>query len=269
MPDLVQDLQTRRGLVPRTILVYEAHADEYLRQWGKRRYRRPPFMKEWVKKLPVGARVLDLGCGPGQDARYLRQQHYRVVGLDRARPFLTHVRRRSGRLPLVQADLRRLPFRPQAFDGVWAAASLIHLQKQDVRRTLRELHGLVCPGGLLAATFVHGPVTGVLRHGWLPGRYVSRWLKPELDRTIRFAGWEILSLRTVTNRERKGRWLNLLARRLGLRQQGARVLSATAAPMRALRSSSPLSPLPASGPTRPRRAGIPGARRPRRDPGSR
>jgi len=49
--------------------------------------------------------------------------------------------------------------------------------------------------------------------GWLPGRYFARWRKDELARAVRRAGWKILELKVVTNRERKGRWLNLLAQR--------------------------------------------------------
>ena len=109
--------------------------------------------------------------------------------------------------------MRSLPFRNGVFDGVWAAASLIHLPKPAVRTTLRDLHGLVPPGGVLAATFVQGRNSGFLPTGWIPGRFFSRWRKAELEGAVRQAGWAIISLKTVANRERKGRWLNLLARR--------------------------------------------------------
>ena len=33
-------------------------------------------------------------------------------------------------LPLVRADLRHLPFQAMSFDGLWAAASLMHLPKR-------------------------------------------------------------------------------------------------------------------------------------------
>jgi hypothetical protein len=81
-----------------------------------------------------------------------------------------------------------------------------------VGRALRALRVIVKPSGRLAATFVHGTTSGVLTRGWLPGRYVARWTKEELASAVERAGWDIESLMTVTNRERKGRWLNLLAR---------------------------------------------------------
>jgi len=199
-------------LIQQTLLSYERQTAAYLRRWGRRRYRCPRLLVEWLKILKPGAMVLDLGCGPGQDVRYLREREFRGVGLDLAWPFLRFARQRSRRAPLVQADIRGLPFRPEPFDGIWAGASLIHLPKPAVRRTLFELHSSVHPGGILGATFTHGHTSGFLKTGWIPGRFFSRWLKAELANAVRCAGWEILSLQTVTNRERKGRWLNLLAR---------------------------------------------------------
>lgn len=109
--------------------------------------------------------------------------------------------------------MRQMAIRAGAFDGIWAAASLIHLQKSEVRSVLRELNALVKRGGILAATLAYGRRSGYLQKGWIPGRFISRWQRLELERAVRQAGWELLSLKTVANRERKGRWLNLLARR--------------------------------------------------------
>jgi hypothetical protein len=106
-----------------------------------------------------------------------------------------------------------LPFKPGSFDAIWAAASLIHLAKPDACRLLRALRAQVPIGGLLAATVAQGRHAGFLRRGWIPGRYFARWRKAELGRTVTRAGWAIVSLKTVTGRERKGRWLNLIAQR--------------------------------------------------------
>ncbi|HET8761708.1 MAG TPA: class I SAM-dependent methyltransferase [Nitrospiria bacterium] len=199
----------------RTLDVYRAGIDAYLAQWGLRRYRVPPLLRELISTLPRGAWVLDLGCGPAQDARYLAQKGYRSVGLDAVQEFLAWARSVSAATPLIRADMRHLPFGARAFDAVWAAASLIHLPKRDVRVALAALHTIVAPGGRLAATFVHGTASGVLARGWLPGRYVSRWTNAELARALERSGWNINSLKTVTNLERKGRWLNLTARSSG------------------------------------------------------
>jgi SAM-dependent methyltransferase len=200
-------------LVLQTIDAYERSAKECVARWSKRRHRRPPLLAEWLTCLPADARLLDLGCGGGKDAGDLSQRGYRVVGLDRTSALLSAGRRRYRSLPLVCADLRQLPFHAMSFDGLWAAASLMHLPKPVARRILTDLSRLVRPGGLFAATVTYGVKSRIVTDGWVPGRYFARWKKDELARAVRRAGWNILELKIITNRERKGRWLNLLARK--------------------------------------------------------
>jgi SAM-dependent methyltransferase len=202
-------------LVLQTIDAYERSARECVARWNKRQHRRPPLLVEWLTGLPVHARLLDLGCGGGQDAGDLSQRGYRVVGVDRASALLLAGRRRYYSLPLVRADLRHLPFQSTSFDGIWAAASLMHLPKQDARRILTDLCRLVRPGGLFAATVTYGVRSRLVTEGWIPGRYFARWRKEEFARVVRRAGWDIVALCVVSNRERKGRWINMIARRGG------------------------------------------------------
>lgn len=186
----------------------------FLQAWGHRPYRWPALLIEVLRHISPQARLLDLGCGAGQDTRALRRAGFRVVGLDVSDPLLRYARRRSPRLSLVQADIRYLPYVPDVFDGIWAAASLIHLPKSSIQTTLRALAHLTTPEGILAATFVHGGRSGMVQRGWIPGRFISRWHKQELAVTLGRTGWRIVELKTVSDHERKGRWLNLIARRL-------------------------------------------------------
>jgi SAM-dependent methyltransferase len=202
---------TSRFILP-TIAIYGQSAEKFLSRWGRRRYKRPPLLSQWLALLPARARLLDLGCGGGQDAKHLRESGYRVIGLDRTAALLSFARERSPGLPLVLADMRRLPLRAENMDGIWAAASLIHLPKTMLRTVLGDLRRLVRSQGILAATFTHGTKSRMVKRGWIPGRYFARWRKEELRRVFYRAGWEVLELAVVTGQERKGRWINVIAR---------------------------------------------------------
>lgn len=204
---------TTSRLITQTLTVYDRDAQVFLRRWGRLPYKRPALLAEWLGIVPRRGRLLDLGCGAGQDARYLTTRGHRIIGLDGAWPLLRFGRRRDPTVPLVQADIRHLPFRPGGFDGIWAAASLIHLPKKDVAQVLGVLRDLVTRGGVVAATFTHGTRSRIRKDGWMPGRYFARWKKAELAQAFRRAGWDLLSLRVVVNQERKGRWINVLAGR--------------------------------------------------------
>jgi SAM-dependent methyltransferase len=199
--------------VAQTLRTYEKDAGVFLKHWGRKKYKRPPLLTQWLKLLPERAAVLDLGCGAGQDSRYLDSLGYQVIGLDRTMPLLKFAKRRTPSVSLVLADMRALPIRAGCVDGIWAAASLIHLQKRHATSVLAALRHLVRPEGFLAAMFTYGSNSRVKRTGWMPGRYFARWRKEELPRAFRRAGWKVLFLRVVSNQERKGRWINIVAKR--------------------------------------------------------
>lgn len=198
--------------ITQTLLVYEKDAEIFLAQWGRKKYKRPALLIEWLPMLPKQAVLLDLGCGAGQDARFLATLGHRVIGLDRTMPLLCFAKARTPVVPLVLAEMRSLPVRPGSLDGIWAAASLMHLPKPSARQVLVELRDRVRPNGLLAATVTHGWNSRVKEGGWMPGRYFARWRKDELAGAFRRAGWMVLSIRVVSNQERKGRWINVIAR---------------------------------------------------------
>ena len=204
---------TTSRIVAPTIKVYEEGAQTFLKRWMARRKGSSALLTEWMAGFSRGAPVLDLGCGGGQDAQVLRRKGFRVAGMDLTAAFLRIAREAVPSLPLVRADMRELPFRAASFDGVWAAASLIHLPKADATCVLKALRLLAKPGARLAATLTYGTKSGLLTKGWMPGRYFARWKKDELARAMRHAGWQVLSLRVVSNQERKGRWINVIAMR--------------------------------------------------------
>ena len=204
---------TTSGDIAQTLRTYEKDADIFLKHWGRKKYKRPLLLTQWLKLLPERVVVLDLGCGAGQDSRYLTSLGHRVIGLDRSMPLLQFAKWRTPSVPLVLADMRALPIRADSLDGIWAAASLIHLSKRTVPRVLAALRHLVKPEGLLAVTFTYGSNSCVKLTGWMPGRYFARWRKDELARMLHRTGWTVLSLRVVSNQERKGRWINVMAAR--------------------------------------------------------
>ena len=204
----LHDTTTR--LVLLTEAAYERSVTECVSRWERRRHKRPPLLIAWLAHMSKSSVLLDLGCGSGRDAADLKRRGYRVVGIDRTAALLAYARRRASALSLIRADIRHLPVGPGTIDGIWAAASLMHLPKSAARQVLVAWHRLVRPDGLLAATVTHG-VESIVRTGWAPGRYFARWTKEEFARDVERAGWRIVTLEVVINRERKGRWLNLMA----------------------------------------------------------
>lgn len=104
-----------------------------------------------------GMRLLDVGCGIGDDVRALAAlvgASGRVVGLDNSETMLAKARGLSAEAPLagefVLGDLLALPFEDASFDGCHAERVLIH--SADPERALVEMARVTRPGGVVVVT---------------------------------------------------------------------------------------------------------------------
>lgn len=95
----------------------------------------------------VTGRVVDLGCGPGRDLGWLREQRHTAFGVDLS-PGMLALARSAGR-PVVRGDLRCPPIQPSVVQAIWSSAALLHVPREDVPRTLAAWHALLTPGGRL------------------------------------------------------------------------------------------------------------------------
>ena len=98
-----------------------------------------------------GCRVLDLGCGAGRLATYLRPLTGEYVGSDVSSHMVAHCRRVFDEFPFVQADMRSLtPFDSGSFDTVLAVSNLFDaVSHEDRLRVLAEVRRVLSPQGLL------------------------------------------------------------------------------------------------------------------------
>lgn len=96
----------------------------------------------------VSGTVVDLGCGPGRDVRWLREQGLDAFGMDLSDGMLALAREAS--VPVVQGDLRNPPLKAGALDGIWSSAALLHVPRVDVAGALAAWHWLLRAGGRLS-----------------------------------------------------------------------------------------------------------------------
>jgi SAM-dependent methyltransferase len=92
-------------------------------------------------------RVLDVGCGTGEDAAELTANAIFAIGIERSITMGAEARRRAPALTLTAADAQALPFRDGTTDAVRADRVIQHLP--DAPAALREWHRVLSPGGRL------------------------------------------------------------------------------------------------------------------------
>ena len=109
--------------------------------------------------------ILDFGCGPGRDLGYFKSLGHRPVGLDGSHAFCSMARDNTGCQVLHQQFLA-MALPQEAFDGIFANASLFHVPSQELPRVLQELHSALRSGGILFTSNPRGS-----NEGWSGHRY--------------------------------------------------------------------------------------------------
>ena len=133
-----------------------------------------PFDRELLDRFADrvrGSRVCDLGCGPAQIARYLRDRGIDTLGVDFSFGMLAQARRLNPDIPLVQSSMLALGLASKSLRGIAAFYCIIHIPRQQVVAALAELRRVLEPGGCLLLTFHLG--TEDSHHEELFGRPVS------------------------------------------------------------------------------------------------
>jgi SAM-dependent methyltransferase len=161
--------------------------------------------------LPPGAHILDAGCGPGRDTRAFLARGYRVTALDASREMAARCGRLTGQSVLHQR-FQELDF-AEAFDGIWACASLLHVPDAEAGEVFRRMRRALRPGGVWYMSFKVGE--GERRDG---DRLFNDYTEERLSRTLRESA-QVTPLRMWrTPSVQPGRadvlWLNALVRRV-------------------------------------------------------
>lgn len=103
--------------------------------------------------LPVGGRILEVGCGRGIAlpplARKLAPQSLTAIDIDAGlvNEATRHAERRGVMADIRQADVRRLPFRGGSFDIVIDFGTCYHIDM--AAHALAEIERVLVPGGFL------------------------------------------------------------------------------------------------------------------------
>ncbi len=130
-----------------------------------------------------GKRCLELGCGGGQNSRYLADQGAVAFALDLAGEMMGAGGQRGAPLSWVQADMERLPFRRNAwFDLIHSVYGLPFVE--NPQRVIREAAVLLRPGGSLLLSVAHPVFSGewIDLEGAGLGVFLESYFEPRPDR---------------------------------------------------------------------------------------
>ena len=135
---------------------YDRIAEEYARRLYDELRHKPldrALLDRFASDLRDAGPVCDLGCGPGQIARYLGDRGVASSGLDLSPAMVALARALNPGRPFRTGDLRSLPFGNGELAGIAAFYSIIHVPRLEAADALREMARVLRPGGRLLLAF--------------------------------------------------------------------------------------------------------------------
>lgn len=154
-------------------------------------------------------RILDLGCGSGRDSRYFIRHGYQVEALDGS-PALARLASEYIGQEVICGRIEELEY-DQEFDGIWACASLVHIEKKDMPEILKKLKRALNLEGILYISLKYGEGEGVK-----DGRFFNYYDEDQLREV--FNGLKDLKIiklfrtKDVRQERKQELWINVLAR---------------------------------------------------------
>lgn len=104
--------------------------------------------------IPEKSHILDVGCGSGRDSLYFIKKGYQVTAIDASSELANIATKNIGQevKTLKVEDLKD----KNKYDGVWCMASLLHLNKSELKTALITLSEALKPNGQFFASFKIG-----------------------------------------------------------------------------------------------------------------
>jgi SAM-dependent methyltransferase len=97
-----------------------------------------------IAAQPAGSRILEIGCGGGQNRQWIEGRGQQYVGTDVSKTRVFEWLQKYGG-PDLLCDAHFLPFRDSQFDIVYSAATTEHLASPQ--RVVQEVFRVLKPGG--------------------------------------------------------------------------------------------------------------------------
>ena len=198
------------ALSNKTLNYYSVHAVEFAKSTVDIEIRE--IRERFTTLLAPGDRILDFGCGSGRDTKAFLDAGFNVTATDGSLEMCEYAEMLTGisvRNELFQ-DLADV----NAYDGIWACSSILHLPKKQLAEVFARMARALCPHGIVYTSFRHGKFEGVQN-----GRYFTDFTKPALrdflaNTAPEFTLKQLWSTIDVRPSKKGVFWLNVILRKL-------------------------------------------------------
>ena len=109
---------------------------------------------DFLNNIPQGGHILDLGCGSGRDSLEFIKRGYKITAVDGSKELANAASKIIGQQVICSKfeDLKLT----ETFHGIWASASLLHVNKSNIVDVIKNVSSNLKPTGVFYMSFKYG-----------------------------------------------------------------------------------------------------------------
>ena len=160
------------------------------------------FFEKYIKNNGI---VLDIGFGSGRDSLYFQKKGYTVYAIDPTKEFC--IRGKELGIQHVECMYVEDMNYEDLFDGIWACASLLHVESKNLISVFKKCAMALKENGIMYVSFKYGEYEGERN-----GRYFCDQTLETIQPIIEKAGMHIVesSQSEDVRVDRSEAWLNII-----------------------------------------------------------
>ena len=162
---------------------------------------------EFLSRMKEGGTILDYGFGSGRDSAYFINKGFSVDSLDGSAEMKAQAERLFG-IKVKLASFLSLEEKDK-YDGIWAQASILHLEEHDLRVALTLIERALKRDGVFYSSFRKGEEDGYENGRWYTNMTEGRFLSFLPASLYVEKIWESQDVRPGVSRT----WLSIICRK--------------------------------------------------------
>ena len=138
---------------------YDRVADRYAEDYFGELERKPfdcEVLDKFANEVRGQGAVCEIGCGPGQVARYLKDRGVDIHGIDLSEEMVRAASTLNPDISFASGNMLGLKAADNSLAGIVSFYAIIHLKRDEMGRALAEMKRVLAPGGRLLISFHEG-----------------------------------------------------------------------------------------------------------------
>ena len=164
--------------------------------------------KDFLKHIPKGSNILDLGCGSGRDSLEFIKRGYNITAVDGSKELSIATSKVIGQEVICNKfeDLQLT----EKFHGIWACASLLHINKRDLINVIKNISYNLEDNGVFYMSFKYGKGEYIDKKGRYFNCYTEKAFKEMILAVPKLEIIKIYKSEDTIGGRNNLQWLNVL-----------------------------------------------------------